>query len=49
MPQFNIQLKAMVLVEAIDHEDALAKAKSILDTTKAQKIFQHSIDIAEIS
>ena len=31
MPEFNIQLKAMVIVDAIDHEDAMAMAMSILD------------------
>lgn len=48
MAQFNLKLNAMVIIEAIDDEDALAKARSILDTTKAQQVFMRSIEIAEI-
>ena len=48
MPEFNLQLKTMVIVDAIDHEDAMAKARSILDTSKAKKILMHGIEIAAI-
>lgn len=48
MAQFNLKLQAMVLIDAIDDEDALAKARSILDTTKAQQVLMRSIEIAEI-